>query len=350
MSQTLDKADEAAPGDQRAQKRSLGARLLSRPEIGSAIGAIAIFAFFLVVAPTFRTLPAQMTVLYSASTIGIMAVGVALLMIGGEFDLSAGVAVIASALMASMFAYQLSANVWVGVVVALLFSLAIGFFNGWLVMTTGIPSFLVTLGTFLMLRGANIALTKLVTGGVASPTISDMDGFASAHSLFASQFTVLGQTIRVTVIYWFLLVAVATWVLLRTKIGNWIFAVGGNAASARAVGVPVRRVKIGLFMFLGFCAWLLGMHQLFAFNTIQSGGGIGEEFIYIIAAVIGGTLLTGGYGSAVGAAIGAYIFGMARQSIVYAGWDANWYFFFLGLMLLLATVANNWVRGYATRR
>jgi simple sugar transport system permease protein len=349
MSQTLDRADATASGDERAGTRSLGRRLLSRPEIGSAVGAVAIFVFFLIVAPTFRTVPAQMTVLYSASTIGIMAVGVALLMIGGEFDLSAGVGVISSALMASMFAYQLNAHVWVGVLVALAFSLAIGFFNGWMVMTTGIPSFLVTLGTFLMLRGANIALTKIVTGGVASPPISDMQGFSSARALFSSEFVIAGQTLRITVVYWLLLVAIATWVLLRSRVGNWIFAVGGNKASARAVGVPVKRVKIGLFMFLGFCAWLLGMHQLFAFNTIQSGGGIGEEFIYIIAAVIGGTLLTGGYGSAVGAAIGAYIFGMARQSIVYAGWDANWYFFFLGLMLLLATVANNWVRQYATR-
>lgn len=349
MSQTVETPDKSTERDERAQRRSIGRRLLSRPEIGSAVGAIVIFIFFLVVAPTFRTLPAQSTVLYSASTIGIMAAGVALLMIGGEFDLSTGVGVISSALVASMFAFQLSANVWVGVLVALLFSLAVGLFNGWVVMSTGIPSFLVTLGTFLMLRGANIAVTKLVTGGVASPTISDMQGFASARAVFATNFTVFGQTLRITVIYWLLLVALSTWVLLRTKVGNWIFAVGGNAASARAVGVPVRRVKIGLFMFVGFCAWVLGMHQLFAFNTVQSGGGVGEEFIYIIAAVIGGTLLTGGYGSAIGAAIGAYIFGMARQSIVYAGWDANWYFFFLGLMLLLATVANNQVRKFATR-
>jgi simple sugar transport system permease protein len=208
----------AAPErDERTQRRSIGRRLLSRPEIGSAVGAIVIFVFFLIVAPTFRTLPAQFTVLYSASTIGIMAVGVALLMIGGEFDLSTGVGVISSALVASMFAFQLSANVWVGVLLALLFSLAVGFFNGWMVMTTGIPSFLVTLGTFLMLRGANIAVTKIVTGGVASPPIADIEGFGSAATIFASDFTFAGQTVRITVIYWLLLVALATWVLLRTK-------------------------------------------------------------------------------------------------------------------------------------
>ena len=113
--------------------------------------------------------------------------------------------------------------------------------------------------------------------------------------------------------WWLLFTAVATWVLFKTKIGNWIFAVGGDAESARAVGVPVTAVKIGLFMFVGFCAWFAGMHLLFAFNTVQSGQGIGQEFIYIIAAVIGGCLLTGGYGTAIGAAIGAFIFGMVQQ-------------------------------------
>ena len=113
-------------------------------------------------------------------------------------------------------------------------------------------------------------------------------------------------------VWWILFVAFATWILTRTRIGNWIFAVGGNAASARAVGVPVNKVKIGLFMGVGFLAWFYGMHQLFAFNTIQAGEGVGQEFLYIIAAVVGGTLLTGGYGSAIGTAIGAFIFGMTH--------------------------------------
>ena len=117
---------------------------------------------------------------------------------------------------------------------------------------------------------------------------------------------------RITVFWWLLFTAVATYVLFKTKIGNWIFAVGGDQESARAVGVPVTAVKIGLFMFVGFAAWFVGMHLLFAFNTVQSGQGVGNEFLYIIAAVIGGCLLTGGYGTAIGAAIGAFIFGMVQ--------------------------------------
>ena len=130
--------------------------------------------------------------LYVSSTYGIPAVAVALLMIGGEFDLSAGVAVTASALVASMFSYQFSANMWVGVLVALVVALAIGFINGYLVVKTGIPSFLVTLGTFFMLRGLNLAVTKIVTGNVGTNDVSDIAGFETAKKVFASQFTVGG--------------------------------------------------------------------------------------------------------------------------------------------------------------
>jgi simple sugar transport system permease protein len=325
-------------------------RLMIRPELGSLVGAIAIYVFFFVVADSFRSTAALSTILYVTSTIGIMAVGVALLMIGGEFDLSAGVAVTTSALTASLFSYQLSTNVWVGILVALAVSLSIGFANGWLVMKTGIPSFLVTLGSFLMLQGLNLAVTKLLTGQVASQNISNMDGFALAEAIFASEFRVGGMTIRITVVYWLLFVAIATWILLRTKVGNWIYAVGGDKESARAVGVPVAATKIGLFMGVGFLAWFSGMHLLFRFNTVQSGEGVGNEFIFIIAAVIGGCLLTGGYGTAIGAAIGALIYGMTNQGIIYAGWNPDWVKFFLGVMLLLATVTNMWVRNRASKR
>jgi simple sugar transport system permease protein len=345
MSQTVDVGVKPPPSrDERFAQRSLLSRLLTRPEVGALVGAILIYVIFFIVAPPFRDATALSTILYVSSTYGIPAVGVALLMIGGEFDLSAGVAVTSSALVASMFSFQFTANMWVGVVVALVVALAIGFINGYLVVKTGIPSFLVTLGTFFMLRGLNLAVTKLVTGNVGTNDVSNIQGFGSAEKVFASQFTIAGVSIRITLLWWVLFVAVATWVLLRTHIGNWIFAVGGSAPSSRAVGVPVNRVKIGLFMTVGFLCWFTGMHILFAFNTVQSGIGIGNEFIYIVAAVVGGCLLTGGYGSAIGAAIGAFIFGMANQGIVYAGWNPDWFYFFLGALLLGAILLNTWVR------
>jgi simple sugar transport system permease protein len=162
--------------------------------------------------------------------------------------------------------------------------------------------------------------------------------------VFASSFTIGGVNVRTTVIYWIVFVAIATWILLRSHFGNWIFSVGGSAPSARAVGVPVAKMKIGLFMAVGLMAWFTGMHTLFEFNTIQSGQGVGNEFVYIIAAVVGGCLLTGGYGSAVGAAIGALIFGMVNQGIVYAGWNPDWFTFFLGAILLGAILLNTYIR------
>ncbi len=158
------------------------------------------------------------------------------------------------------------------------------------------------------------------------------------------------MTVWNTVIYWFVFVALSACILQRTKIGNWIYAVGGNAASARAVGVPVTAVKVGLFMAVSFLAWFVGMHPLYRFNTLQAGNGVGKEFLYIIAAVVGGTLLTGGYGNAIGVAIGAFIFGMTSLCIVYAGWDPNWFHAFLGVMLLLAVMVNLYVKKLSTTR
>ena len=345
MSQTVDVGTPPAPArDERVARKSPLARLMTRPEIGALAGAIIIFIIFFIVAPPFREPSSLATVLYVSSTYGIPAVAVALLMIGGEFDLSAGVAVTSSALVAAMLSYELSANMWVGIAVALVAALVIGFINGYLVVKTGIPSFLVTLGTFFMLRGLNLAVTKIVTGNVATNDVSDIQGFELGRKVFASTFTIGGVGIRITLLWWILFVAIATWVLVRTHVGNWIFAVGGSAPSSRAVGVPVNKVKIGLFMTVGFMAWFTGMHILFAFNTVQSGLGLGNEFIYIVAAVVGGCLLTGGYGSVIGAAIGAFIFGMANQGIVYAGWNPDWFYFFLGALLLGAILLNNFIR------
>ncbi len=324
--------------------RRLLARLLGRPELGALIGAVAVFLFFSVAADSFLRASSLGTVLYAASTIGIMAVPVALLMIGGEFDLSAGVLVTTVALTSSMVSYQLTAVTWVGVAVSLVVALAIGGFNGWMLARTRLPSFIVTLGTFLMLTGANLGVTKLVGGTVSTKPIADMQGYASCRWLFASETTIGGLTVKATVWWWLGLLAVASWILLRSRFGNWIFAVGGDAAAARAVGVPVARTKTLLYLGVGFGAWVLGQHLLFSFDTVQSGEGVGNELIYIVAAVIGGCLITGGYGSAAGSALGALIFGMTSKGIVYAQWNPDWFKFFLGALLLLAALLNSWVR------
>jgi simple sugar transport system permease protein len=325
-------------------------RLAARPEVGALLAAIVIYVAFFAIAPSFRGLSSLSLILYSSAGIGIVAVAVGLLMVGGEFDLSAGVAAITSGLTASMVSYQLNANMVVGTGLSLLLALAIGFINGYLVVKTKIPSFLVTLGTFFILQGANLGVTKLVTGSVSSQDVSNIAGFSTLHAIFAADLKLGSVTLNVLVIWWLIFAAIAAWILIRTRLGNWILAAGGNAESARAVGVPVNKVKIGLFMGVGFLAWFYGQHTLYNFNTLQAGNGVGNEFIYIIAAVVGGTLLTGGYGSAVGVAIGAFIFGMVSQGIVFAGWDPNWFRAFLGVMLLLAVAVNLWVRKLSTKR
>ena len=343
-------ARSTAPAVPSGRREPVWRTLVKRPEIGSAGGVVLVYLFFFVMAPPFRQAAAFTTILYQSAVLGIPAVAVSLLMIGGEFDLSAGVAVTTSSLGASILAAGIGGNVWIGIGFALLLSLSIGCLNGYLLVRTGLHSFLVTLSTFLMLQGLNIAVTKLITGNVATGDISQLPGFDSAHAVFAGAFRIGGVRISIAVFYWIAFALLATWLLLRTRIGNWIFAAGGAPDSARAMGIPIRKVKIGLFMLVGAAVWFTGMHMLFAYDTVQSGAGIGNELLYIASAVVGGCLLTGGYGSAIGSALGAFIFGMTTEGVIYADWDPDWFMFFVGFTLLLATVFNGWLRQRASRR
>jgi simple sugar transport system permease protein len=265
-------------------------------------------------------------------------------MIGGEFDLSSGVLTGTTGLIAGMLATQLHINIWLAMLISLIFALSVGFFNGWMVVKTKLPSFIVTLATFFILRGANVGVTRLVTERVLVSNIDQAIGFMSARTFFDIEFQLLGTQFRTSTIWWILIAIVATWILQRTKFGNWIFAVGGDANAARNVGVPANRVKIGLFMTTSAVAWLVGMMSIVRLRSAVASEGIGQEFVYIIAVVTGGTLLTGGYGSVIGACIGAIIFGMARVGIVFAGWDTDWFYSFLGIMLLVAVLVNDYTR------
>ncbi|EMD27969.1 ABC transporter permease [Amycolatopsis azurea] len=335
--------------DERVAKPRLLDRLVVRPEIGALLGAVVVFLFFTVVTDQFFSGSGVATWLDDASTLGIMAVAVSLLMIGGEFDLSAGVMTASTALVTATLATQAGWNVWLALFASLVFALAVGAFNGWLVLRTGLPSFIVTLGTFLALQGLNLGVTRLVTGTVQVSGMRSTDGYESAGFVFASTVDIGGTAFQISIVWWIGFAALAAWLLVRTRLGNWIFAVGGSAQSSRAVGVPVVRTKIMLFMTTALAAWLVGSINILRFASVQANQGIGLEFQYIIAAVIGGCLLTGGFGSAIGAAIGALIFGMARQGIVFARWDSDWFMLFLGVMLLSAVLVNNAFRRRAER-
>ncbi|MGH3454751.1 MAG: ABC transporter permease, partial [Nocardioidaceae bacterium] len=235
-------------------------------------------------------------------------------------------------------------NVWLAVLISLVAALAIGAANGFVVMRTGLPSFIVTLGTYFVLQGFNLALVKAIIGQVSVQGMIDVPYYDSIRPIFGGEIDVGGSSFDVSVLWWIGVTVVATWVLLRTRAGNWIFSVGGAQQSARQVGVPVFKTKVGLFMTTAAAGWLVGMILLFGSDSVTSQVGVGDEFIFIICAVVGGCLLTGGYGSAVGAALGALIYGMAFQGINFANWDSDWLQTFLGAMLLAAVLLNNWVR------
>lgn len=330
--------------DERLRASTWMQRLLSRPSLGAVAGAIAVYLFFTLYTSQFSQPSGIGTWLDPASTLGIVAIAVALLMIGGEFDLSAGVMTGSTGLCMGLLAVNLHWNVWLAMLGSLVFAVAVGFFNGLLVVKTGLPSFIVTLGTFFSLQGLNQGVAQAITQTVRVDNIDTASGFGIPHAILGSTITVGTFQLQVAVLWWIGLTALGSWILLRTKLGNWIFSVGGNSTAAHSVGVPVARTKIMLFIGTSVAAWLVGMMTALRFTSVTSAQGVGLELQYIIAAVVGGCLLTGGYGSVIGASVGALIFGMAQIGIPFAGWNSNWFFLFLGGMLLFAVLVNNFIR------
>src|SRR5919107_6169779 len=281
-----------------AQVRRVGTlrRWLTRPELAAIAGSILVFVFFAVVAG-----------------------GSGVLTLGGT-------------------ASYLEVAAPLGIV-----ALAVGFLNGYLVIWTGLPSFIVTLAMLFALRGLTIGFSRLLT---ARTQIGMSDAIAGSplRPLFAGT---LGS-FSVSIIWWIGLAVLATWVLQRTVFGNWIFAAGGDPNAARNVGVPVNRVKIILFMCTSLSAALLATIQVLDAGSADVLRGELLELQAIAASVIGGVLLTGGYGSVIGAVFGALIFGMVQQGIFFIGVSTDWFLVFVGVMLLIAVVFNNFIRKRAS--
>jgi simple sugar transport system permease protein len=322
-------------------------RLLTRPELAAIAGAILVFAFFAIAAGDqgFLTFGGTISYLQVAAQLGIVAVPVALLMINGEFDLSVGSMVGAAGIIIAITVTQYGWPLFAGVLLACVVALLVGLFNGYLVMKTGLPSFIVTLAMLFALRGLTIGFSRLTTGrtqigGLGGATEGDL-----LWPLFAGQ--VAG--VPVSVIWWLGLAALGTWILQRTAFGNWIFGVGGDQVAARNVGVPVVRVKVILFMCTALSAALLATIQVLDAGSADVLRGELLELQAIAASVIGGVLLTGGYGSVVGAVFGALIFGMVQQGIFFTGVNTDWFLVFVGVMLLVAVLFNNVIRKRASK-
>src|SRR5438874_5255933 len=346
-------AETAAPKvapDERLVRVGPLAGLLTRPDIGAFLGAVAVFFAFGYFARSVNWIGDPGIAsgwTDQAAQYGIIAVPVALLMIGGEFDLSAGVMIGSSGLLLGYLTTFQHINVWPAMALVLLFGLVIGFINGITVVKTKLPSFIVTLATFFVLQGVNAAGTLKLTGQTAIENIDSASGFSSAHRFFASDFS--SYAFKVKVLWWIGLTLVGAWMLAKTRFGNWIYSAGGDPVAARNVGVPVVRTKIALFMMTSATAALMGIIEALELRSMQAKEGIGLEFIFIICAVVGGCLLTGGYGSVIGTFFGAAMLGMVQLGIVDAQWDSNWTYTFQGAILFGAVMLNTLVRSRAQK-
>src|SRR5437867_8437372 len=342
-------APKVAPDERLVRVKPL-TRLLTRPDIGALLGAVAVFFAFGYFARAVNWLgdPAIAAGWTDqAAQYGIVAVPVALLMIGGEFDLSAGVMIGSSGLLLGYLTTFQDLNVWPAIALVLLFGVVIGLINGITVVRTKLPSFIVTLATFFVLQGVNAAGTLKLTGQTAIQNIDSASGFESARKLFAGDLTQYDY--KVKVLWWIGLTVVGAWLLAKTRFGNWIFSAGGDPIAARNVGVPVARTKIALFMMTSAVAALMGIIEALELRSMQSKEGIGLEFIFIICAVVGGCLLTGGFGSVIGTFFGAAMLGMVQLGIGDAQWDSNWTYTFQGGILFAAVMLNAIVRTRAQK-
>ncbi|NVK35808.1 MAG: ABC transporter permease [Rhodobacteraceae bacterium] len=356
--------------DERIKKDPLYRRLMKRPELGAIAGMILVTVFFLATAdPAMFTLSGFMNFMTPAAQLGILAIGAAMLMIGGEFDLSIGSMVAFAGLIFAALLVNFGMPLVVAIPATLIIAAAVGAVNGQIVLRTGLPSFIVTLAFLFVLRGLSLVGLKWATGGstqlrgIRDAVENDFLTPVFSGDAFPALFAWLANIgvvetfkngapkvpgIPVEILWFVLLAAAATYILLKTPVGNWIFAVGGDTNAASNSGVPVRNVKIALFMFTACCAALLAIIQVLDAGSTDARRGFQKEFEAIIAAVIGGCLLTGGYGSAIGAFFGSIIFGMVVIGLTYTNIDQDWFQVFLGTMLLLAVMFNNVIRKRVT--
>ena len=356
---------------ERIRKMPLLARALRRPELGALSGVVLIYVIFFAVARSsgMFSIEGIINILSVSAEIGILAAATTLLMIAGEFDLSIGSMIGFAGIVIGLGTTTYHLPLAVSVLIALVVCAAIGAANGYLTVKTGLPSFIVTLASMFILRGLAISVTRYIAGYTQISKITESDPDSAMISLFGGH---VGQSffqwmakvgwigakangmplvegLPASILWWIGLTACATWILLRTRFGNWIFAVGGDEVAARNVGVPVNRVKIILFSLTAVSAVLFAATQISEVGSADTLRGTQKEFDAIIAVVIGGTLLTGGYGSAIGALLGALIYGTVQIGILYTGVDSDLFKVFLGLMVLMAVLFNNYVRRRATQ-
>ncbi|ODT73664.1 MAG: ATPase [Pelagibacterium sp. SCN 64-44] len=370
----VDQPSGAPAADERMQRQSGLRRAFVRPELGAMAGTVLVFVYFAIVAGGTGMFAADGIMNWGvvSAQFAIIAVGACLLMIAGEFDLSVGSMIGFSGIVIALLSVHLGWPMWAAILAAFVVAMLIGAANGYLVIKTGLPSFIVTLASLYILRGLTIYLSisttrQTIIGGVREAGQGDWLAALFGGKVLGFVFTWLadmgwiatfqagnkaGQPvvdgIPMLMVWAVALIVFAHVLLTRTRFGNWIYAAGGDARAARYVGVPVDRVKIAMFVFSAFCATIFATCQVMEFGSAAADRGLLKEFEAIIAVVIGGALLTGGYGSVIGAALGALIFGVVQQGLFFAGVESSLFRVFLGVILLLAVILNTYIRRLIT--
>lgn len=338
---TVDAPGASAGNVATPPRRILLWRVSRRPEFGAFVATLIVYLFF--VATTrgagFVTVDGTAGWMNVAAELGIIAIPVGILMVAGEFDLSVGSVVGAASITVAIGPTLFGLPIWPMIVAALALGMLFGLFNGLLTVRTHLPSFIVTLGVGFSVGGLSLGLARLLS----NTTMVSVTATPSAHAVFAATW---GQA-NIAILWWIGVTLIGGWVLARTVFGNWIFATGGNPVAARGAGVPTDFVKIVLFAATGLCAALVGIIQAIEYNSGNATAGLGYVFQAPIVAVIGGVLLGGGYGSAFGVFLGTIIFGVINVGIFYTGWSTDWTQLFLGVLLLIAVLANSYFRRLA---
>lgn len=316
-------------------------QLIRRPEAGAVLSLLAVTAFFVIFGGVnlVNLLGAASWVNFAAN-LGIIAIPVGILMISGELDISIGAMIPAGSMTTAILSGYYDLPIVVGMAGALGMGVVVGLVNGLLTVRTSVPSLIITLGTLVGMQGVVLSASVLLTGN-ASVAVSAPDW---AKSVFGQ---LIGGSHQVIIIWWIALTLILAFVVHRTRYGNWIFAMGGDKESARNAGIPTRKLTIALFILSATCASFVGMCQAILFNSAQVSGGMNFIFNAVAAVVVGGVLLTGGFGSVLGIFVGTLTFAVVNQGIYFTDIDRNWSNLIIGIMLLIAVFMNEAFRNLA---
>jgi simple sugar transport system permease protein len=305
-------------------------RLMLRPESTSLAAAVILFIAFTILSPDlFPYKLTYISFMSVAAELGIVSIGVTLLMIGGHFDLSVGAVLGLCSYVCVVLMRDFGLPSIVAALLAVAVGAALGAVNGALVVRFRIHSFVVTLGTMLIWRGVVIALTGGFPVMVPIPP-----GFKDIMS------GPLLDGFKMSMLWFFAIGALGTFLLARTRFGNWVQARGQNEQAARNLGVPVDRVTITLFMLTSALAAVTGVIQVARFSSVDALRGEGIELQAVAVTVIGGTLLSGGYGSVIGTILGSITFGMIQVGLVLAGAPGHFFRTLTGVIVVGAVILN----------